>query len=74
MIDPFRRFVFETRFFRIYLVDPKAVEQIKTNDELLLQPGMDWLKNVTFNEPSIPLRKEVPQGTVASMRAQVGGS
>lgn len=72
-VDAFRRFVFESRFLEIYVVDPDVVEDLRTNDEALLQLGFDWLKNVLFNEPTIAMRDEVLQRAIARNRTELGG-
>jgi len=72
--DAFRAFVFKTRFLETYLIEPEAIERVKSDDETLLQLGFDWLKNVFFNEPTIALRPEVLQQAVAATRERMGGS
>lgn len=73
-VERFRRFVFETRFLKIYDIAAEAVERIKTDDEALLQLGFEWLKNVLFNEPTLEMRQEVLQGAIAGARSEVGGT
>jgi len=73
-VDAFRRFVFESRFLQIYLVDPNVIEDLKTNDEALLQLGFDWLKNVLFNEPTIVMREDILQRAIARSRTELGGA
>jgi Fe-S-cluster containining protein len=73
-VERFRRFVFGTRFLKIYDIPAEAVERVKTDDEALLQLGFEWLKNVLFNEPTLAMRQEVLQGAIAGARSEVGGS
>lgn len=73
-VESFRRFVLESSFLRKYQVDPEAVEQIKTDDEVLLQLAYDWLKHILFNEPTIALKEEVLQEAIARAREELGAS
>jgi uncharacterized protein len=73
-VERFRRFVFETRFLKIYEIPAEAVERIKTDDEALLQLGFEWLKNVLFNERTLEMRQEVLQSAIANARSEVGGT
>jgi len=73
-VDRLRKFVFESSFLNRYAIPEEAVELIRTSDEALLRLGLDWLKNVLFNEPAIELRPEVLQGAIAQARAQLGGT
>jgi Fe-S-cluster containining protein len=73
-VDRFRRFLFESRFFRVYDVSDERIELVKTSDEALLQLGFDWMKNVLFNEPAITMRPEVLQTAIASARTDAGGA
>ncbi len=73
-VDAFRRFVFETRFLATYEIDPDMVENIKTNDEALLQLGFDWLRNVMFNEPTIAMKQDVLQRAIGAAREELGGA
>jgi len=73
-INRFRRFVFETRFLKVYDVPAEVVEQIRTDDEALLQLGFKWLKTVLFNEPTLKMRQEVLQSAIANARSEVGGT
>lgn len=73
-VDRFRRFVFETRFLKIYDIPAEAIERIKTDDVALLQLGFAWLKNVLFNEPTLEMQQEVLQDAVANARSEVGGT
>ncbi len=70
MVSPdvaaFRRFVFESRFLDIYVIEKEVLETIKSNDNALLQLGFDWLKNVLFNEQTINMKEDVLQAAIAS--------
>ncbi len=67
-VDMFRKFVFESKFLQTYLIDPELVEQLRTDDELLLKLGFDWMKNVLFNDETIRLRQEVLNDAIARAR------
>lgn len=71
-VDAFRRFVFETRFFDIYEVDPDLKGQLQTDDELLLKLAFDWLKHVLFNEPTITLKPKAMQEAIARAQRDMG--
>lgn len=71
--DQFRRFLFESRFLRVYEISDERIELVRTDDEALLQLGFDWLKNVLFNEQTITMRNEVLQAAVAKARTEVSG-
>ena len=73
-VGAFRRFVFETRFFDTYAIDPETVEVLKTDDIALLQLGFDWLKNVLFNEQTINMKEDVLQAAIARGRAEMGAT
>jgi len=73
-VDRLRKFVFESSFLNRYVIPEEAVELVRTSDEALLRLGLDWLKNVLFNEPTIELRPEILQGAIAQARAQLGGT
>ena len=67
-VELFRKFVFESKFLQTYLVDPELVEELRTDDELLLKLGFDWMKNVLFNDPTIKLRQEVLNDAIGQAR------
>lgn len=73
-VDAFRRFVMESKFLTTYSVDPEMVERLKTDDEILLCLGFDWLKNLLFNEPTIMMKKDVIQGAIAKARTEFGAA
>ena len=55
-LDRFRRFVFETRFLTLFEVDEARVEALRTDDQELLDFGMQWLRFSIFGEKSMRLR------------------
>ena len=67
-VEMFRKFVFESKFLQSYQIDPELVEELRTDDELLLKLGFDWMKNVLFNDPTIKLRQEVLNDSIAQAR------
>jgi len=71
-LDRFRRFVFDTRFLSLFLVDEARVEALRTDDEELLEFGIQWLRFTLFGEKSMKLRPDVlrarqPQPNVHSV-------
>ncbi len=73
-VDMFRRFVFESKFLKTYKIDDEMVEKLKTDDELLLLLGFDWLKHILFNEKTIEMKDEVLQDAIAAARQADAGS
>ena len=69
-LDAFRRFVFETKFLDTYEIDPDMIENIKTNDEAILQLGFDWMRNVLFNEDTIGMKSDILQASIAKARSE----
>ena len=58
-VDGFREFVLTSKFLETYELDDENIELIKQDDEVLLQLGFDWLKNVMFNEKTLTMRENV---------------
>jgi Fe-S-cluster containining protein len=73
-VDVFRRFVFDSRFLEVYDIDPALVERLRTDDELLLKLGFDWLKSVLFKEPTLAMKESVLAGAIAVARETLGGA
>jgi uncharacterized protein len=60
-LDRFRRFVFETRFLSLFLVDEARMEALRTDDEELLEFAMQWLRFSLFSEKTMKVRRDVAQ-------------
>ena len=73
-VDGFRDFVFKTKFLQTYEVDAEVAERLKTEDELLLALGFDWMKSVLFNDKSLRLREDVLREAIARKRADIGSA
>lgn len=71
-MDAFRRFVFNSSFFDKYDIAPERREQLAVDDEALLELGLDWLRNVIFNEPTIALREDVLKDAIAKAQRELG--
>jgi hypothetical protein len=71
-VDAFRRFVFDSSFLDRYEIDPAMREELAINDEALLALGLDWLRNVLFNEPTIALKQEIMQQAIATAQRDMG--
>ncbi|HEV2446723.1 MAG TPA: YkgJ family cysteine cluster protein [Candidatus Sulfopaludibacter sp.] len=56
-LDRFRRFVFETRFLQLFEIDEARIEALRTDDEELLEFGMQWLRFAIFGERSMKMRR-----------------
>jgi uncharacterized protein len=61
-VDRFRRFVFETRFLQLFDVDEARVEALRTDDEELVEFGMQWLRFALFGERSMKIRRDSEAG------------
>jgi Fe-S-cluster containining protein len=57
-LDRFRRFVLETRFLSLFEVDEARVDALRSDDQELLDFGMQWLRFAIFGEKSMRLRAE----------------
>lgn len=65
-LDRFRRFVFETRFLQLFEVDEARIEALRSDDQELLEFGMQWLRFAIFQEKSMKPRKNAaPRRNVA---------
>ena len=73
-VDGFRDFVFKTKFLQTYDVDAEVAERLKTEDELLLALGFDWMKSVLFNDKSLRLREDVLREAIARKREDIGSA
>ncbi len=73
-VDALRTFILETKFLESYEVDAEAVEAIKTDDEVLLSLGFDWMKNVMFNEPTVSLKEPVLREAISKARENMGAT
>ncbi len=73
-LDAFRKFVFGTSFLQRYAIDPEMHQKLQEDDETLLLLALDWLRTILFNEPTLPLREEVLQDSIAKARAGLGGT
>jgi len=58
-IDGFRRMIFESSFFDRFVVDDELKEKLKTDDEALLEFGINkWLRFALFHEDTLALKDE----------------
>jgi len=58
-LDTFRRFVFESRFLKIFDVDPVTVEEVRTSDEALLLLALRWLQFGFVAGDALPIKQEI---------------
>jgi len=61
-IDRFRRFVFESSFLKLYVIDEKIVDRIRKDEIELLKFAFDWLKWLLFKEGDFVLNPEEAAG------------
>ena len=57
-IDKFRRFVFESKFLKLYEVDDETIESIKNDDTALLKFAFRWLRFSMFGDDTMKPRQE----------------
>jgi len=67
-LDQFREFVTSDQFNDLYDVEPETREKIKTDDVALMQFGFRLLRQVMFNEMSIPIRPDALEKRLARKR------
>jgi Fe-S-cluster containining protein len=58
-LDSFRRFVFDTKFLDMFLVDEDRLEVMKKDDVELLEFGMQWLRFALFKEKTLKIKRKV---------------
>uniref|UniRef100_A0A7C2E3L0 YkgJ family cysteine cluster protein n=1 Tax=Ammonifex degensii TaxID=42838 RepID=A0A7C2E3L0_9THEO len=57
-VDRFRRFVFESGFFKVFDVPAATVEAVRTDDVELLKLGFRWLKFGLLDRNALKIREE----------------
>ena len=60
-IDKFRDFVFKSTFLDRLDVDPKKIEEIKTDDTELLKFAFDWIKFGLFGKKVFGVKQQSPE-------------
>ena len=60
-LDRFRRFIFETRFLQLFEVEETRVEALRSDDQELLDFGMQWLRFTIFGERTMKIRRGAGQ-------------
>jgi hypothetical protein len=58
-LDRFRRFVFDTKFLDMFLVDEDRLEVMKKDDIELLEFAMQWLRFALFKEKTLKIKHKV---------------
>ena len=69
-LDRFRRFIFESRFLRTFELAAEHVEQLRTDDEVLLKFGLEWLRFALFAEPAVKVNPAVFEAKKNELRDQ----
>ena len=63
-LDRFRDFIYKSRFFDLFEVDPELNDRLATDDVALMQFSFDWLKFSLFGEKTIRIRtQKIPSPT-----------
>ncbi|MBM3565282.1 MAG: YkgJ family cysteine cluster protein [Alphaproteobacteria bacterium] len=73
-VDGLRDFIFKTKFLDAYDVAEAVIGKLKTDDEMLLMLGFDWMKSVLFNEGTLRLKEDVLRAAIARKREDIGGT
>ena len=67
-LNDFKRFLFETRFFDIYDVEDEVIENIKEDEEELLDFGYRWTRFNLFGEDIFKLKDKAMDKLLQSRR------
>jgi hypothetical protein len=57
-MDRFRRFVFESKFLDIFVIDKKEIENIRTDDVALIKLAFKYIKYLLMLEETLTVKKE----------------
>ena len=57
-MDRFRRFVFESKFLDIFVIDKEEVENIRTDDVALIKLAFKYIKYLLMLEETLTVKKE----------------
>ncbi len=68
-LDRFRRFVFETRMLDLFEVDEARLEAMRTDDEELLEFGIQWLRFSLFHQRTMKIK---PSALIDAKRRAAG--
>jgi len=71
-IDKFRRFIFESSFLSLYVIDDETLEKIKTDEIALLQFSFKWLKWLLFKDGDFALNEEAVASRLEKMEKKDG--
>jgi uncharacterized protein len=73
-VERLRKFVFESSFLERYEIPAEALDMLRESDEALICLGLDWMKNVLFNEPTLDIKQQVLQDAIAKARSETGAA
>jgi hypothetical protein len=65
-VDRFRRFVFGTKFLKMFDLPAETVDSIRIDDVALMKFGFDWLRFALWREPSMRIREDVVRARKAN--------
>jgi Fe-S-cluster containining protein len=71
-LDRFRRFVFETKLLEMFDVDEARVEAMRTDDEELLEFGIQWLRFCLFRQKTMKIKPSAREAALARAEARSG--
>ena len=58
-LDRFKRFIFDSKFLEVFVIDSETVEKLKTDDIELIQFGAKYIKYIMMMENTLKVREEV---------------
>lgn len=58
-LDKFKDFLFNSKFFDRFELEPELIARLKISDSEVLRFGFRWLFFALFGEPTIPVKKDV---------------
>jgi Fe-S-cluster containining protein len=69
--DKFREFVFQSSFLQRYQVAEEQLEQLRDDDEALIDFALSWLKSVLFGDQDVQVKPEALATYKANKKAKV---
>ncbi|MEJ2726399.1 MAG: YkgJ family cysteine cluster protein [Deltaproteobacteria bacterium] len=57
-LDKYRQFLFESKFFALFQVDPEQQKRLGSDDVALMAFAFDWLKFSLFGERTLSIKSE----------------
>ncbi|WP_130472324.1 YkgJ family cysteine cluster protein [Candidatus Magnetaquicoccus inordinatus] len=68
--EKFREFVFQSSFLQRYHVDEAQLQQLRTDDEALIDFALSWLKSVLFGDQDVRVKPDAIAAYKANKQAK----